>query len=118
MNNKLTPQEIDIIINKHTEAPFTGEYNDFYENGIYECRQCNLSLFDSQSKFNSGTGWPSFDDELKGNVKEIPDSDGNRIEIVCSGCNGHLGHVFRGEQITKKSTRYCVNSISLNFKHK
>jgi peptide methionine sulfoxide reductase msrA/msrB len=96
--------------------PFSGKFNSFYEDGIYICKKCNAPLFKSEDKFNSGSGWPSFDDTISGAVKEILDADGRRVEIVCANCGGHLGHVFRGEQFTPKSTRHCVNSISLNFK--
>jgi methionine-R-sulfoxide reductase len=114
-SNNLTQEEQRVIINRGTEAPFTGEYNSFYENGIYKCKQCDTPLFSSNDKFDSGTGWPSFDDIIQNNVKEIIDADGHRVEIVCAKCDGHLGHVFRGESITAKSTRHCVNSISLKF---
>lgn len=113
--NKLTPAEERVIIHKGTEMPFTGEYNKFYENGIYVCRQCETPLYTSESKFDSGCGWPAFDDEIPGRVKRVLDTDGRRTEIVCSECNGHLGHVFEGEQFTPKNTRHCVNSISLKF---
>jgi peptide methionine sulfoxide reductase msrA/msrB len=96
--------------------PFSGKYDGFYETGTYNCRKCNTPLFSSTAKFDSGSGWPSFDDTLAGAVKEIPDADGRRVEIVCATCGGHLGHVFHGEQITPKSTRHCVNSVSLDFK--
>ncbi len=111
----LTPEEKKIIIDKGTEKPFSGEYNDFYENGVYCCRQCGTMLYKSDSKFRSECGWPSFDDEVDGAVKRIPDPDGRRIEIVCAACNGHLGHVFEGERLTKKNVRHCVNSLSLRF---
>ena len=112
---KLTEEETRVIINKGTEYPYSGIYNDFKDNGIYNCKQCNTPLFKSESKFNSRCGWPSFDDAIDGNVKEILDIDGRRIEIVCNNCGGHLGHVFRGENFTEKNTRHCVNSISLSF---
>jgi methionine-R-sulfoxide reductase len=111
--NKLTPQEEQILLHQGTEAPFSGEYNDHKGQGIYTCKQCNQELFTSTAKFNSGTGWPSFDDAIAGAVSEV--TDGNRTEIVCSQCKGHLGHVFRGERMTEKSTRHCVNSLSLGF---
>jgi peptide-methionine (R)-S-oxide reductase len=112
---KLNPEEYHVIINKGTEAPFTGKYNAFYEEGFFCCKQCGNKLYNSDSKFNSSCGWPSFDDTISGAVKEIPDKDGKRTEIVCSNCGGHLGHVFRGENFTEKNTRHCVNSISLDF---
>lgn len=112
---KLTAEETRVIINKGTEYPYTGEYNDFKDKGIFHCKQCNTPLFQSTDKFNSGSGWPSFDDAIDNNVKEIPDADGMRTEIVCNTCGGHLGHVFKGEGFTDKQTRHCVNSISLTF---
>ena len=111
----LTPQLKRIICDKATEYPTTGVYNDFDEAGTYLCRQCGLALFRSQTKFHSGCGWPSFDEEIEGAVKYLPDPDGSRTEIVCARCQAHLGHVFRGEQLTQKNTRHCVNSASLDF---
>ncbi len=116
--NNLNEEEKYVILQKGTERAFTGEYFDAKEDGVYVCKQCDEPLFNSDSKFDSGTGWPSFDDAIKGAVKEIPDVDGRRIEIVCSNCGGHLGHVFKGESFTNKHTRHCVNSVSLNFKGK
>ena len=114
--NELNEKEKYVIENKGTEYPFTGIYNDFYEKGIFTCKKCDTPLYRSEDKFKSGCGWPSFDDEIKGTVKRVPDADGRRIEIVCATCGGHLGHVFEGEGFTSKNTRHCVNSISLNFK--
>ena len=113
--NKLNEFEKQVILDKGTERAFTGKYWDHKEDGTYICKQCNQPLFSSDAKFDSGTGWPSFDDALPGAVKELMDADGRRVEIVCSNCGAHLGHVFRGEGFTPKSTRHCVNSVSLNF---
>jgi methionine-R-sulfoxide reductase len=116
--NELNDEEKYVIENKGTEYPFTGKYNDFYEEGIFTCKKCNAPLYKSEDKFKSGCGWPSFDDEIEGAVKRVLDRDGRRIEIVCASCGGHLGHVFEGEELTAKNTRHCVNSISLNFEAK
>ncbi len=114
--NDLNEEEQYVILQKGTERAFSGEYFDHKEDGIYTCKQCNTPLFNSEAKFDSGTGWPSFDDIVEGAVKEVPDADGSRVEIVCANCGGHLGHVFKGENFTDKHTRHCVNSASLRFK--
>ncbi len=113
--NKLTPEEERVIVNKGTEYPGTGKLLNNKEKGTYTCKRCNNHLYLSDSKFDSHCGWPSFDDEIKGAVKHIPDADGMRTEIVCATCDGHLGHVFKGERLTAKNTRHCVNSVSMNF---
>ncbi|MDA3820801.1 MAG: methionine-R-sulfoxide reductase [Candidatus Delongbacteria bacterium] len=112
----LTPEEKQVIIKKGTEMPFSGKYNDHWQEGIYVCKRCGAELYRSTSKFDAGCGWPSFDDEIKGAVKRVPDANGRRTEIICNNCGAHLGHVFTGEEFTDKNTRHCVNSISMEFK--
>jgi len=112
---KLTEEEEEVIIHKGTEEPFTGKYFAFWERGTYVCKRCGTPLYHSESKFDPGCGWPSFDEEISDTVKRVPDADGVRTEIQCAKCGAHLGHVFIGENFTKKNTRHCVNSISVEF---
>jgi len=111
----LTPEEKYVILDKGTERPFTGKYVNTTDKGVYVCKQCGKPLFTSKDKFPSECGWPSFDDAIPGAVLSQPDPDGERVEIECANCHAHLGHVFKGEHFTNKNTRYCVNSISMEF---
>lgn len=113
--NKLNHEEERVIINKATEPPFIGKYDNFYEDGIYICRRCNAPLFSSKDKFDAGCGWPSFDASFPNAIRRVPDPDGIRTEIECANCGGHLGHEFTGEYLTDKNTRECVNSLSIRF---
>jgi len=114
-NKELTSEEKSVIVDKSTEMPFTGKYFAFWDKGTYVCKRCRTPLYRSENKFEAGCGWPSFDDEIPGAVKRIPDPDGLRTEIQCTTCGAHLGHVFTGERFTQKNTRHCVNSISMDF---
>jgi methionine-R-sulfoxide reductase len=113
--NELTDFETQVILNKATERPGSGEFDHFFEPGSYLCRRCNSLLYESKAKFDSGCGWPAFDDEVDGAVRRETDRDGRRIEILCANCDGHLGHVFLGEGFTDTDTRHCVNSVSMIF---
>lgn len=113
--NTLTDEESYVIVSRGTEAPFSGEYDNFFKDGTYVCRRCNAPLFSSKAKFDAGCGWPAFDDNFPGAIRRIPDPDGSRTEIRCAHCDGHLGHVFTGERFTKSDTRHCVNSLSIRF---
>ena len=113
--NELTPEEEYIIVHKGTEMPHTGELLHNKEKGTYICKRCNAPLYRSADKFESHCGWPSFDDEISGAVKRVTDADGRRVEILCTKCDAHLGHVFEGERFTPKDTRHCVNALSMTF---
>ena len=113
--NSLNAEERYVIEHKGTERPFTGEYDDFYEEGRYVCRKCNAELYRSVDKFDAHCGWPAFDKEVEGAVTRLPDPDGRRIEVECANCGGHLGHVFMGEGFTPTNARHCINSISMKF---
>jgi peptide-methionine (R)-S-oxide reductase len=113
----LTKKEREIIVDRGTERAFSGNYVDLFESGLYVCKACNNPLFESDSKFKSNCGWPSFDDEIKNSLIRIKDDSFGmqRVEICCANCKGHLGHVFKGERLTEKNLRHCVNSISIKF---
>ncbi|MGA1977750.1 MAG: bifunctional methionine sulfoxide reductase B/A protein [Bacteroidales bacterium] len=113
--NSLSKTDSEIIENKGTETPFTGEYTSYFEKGTYICKKCGSALYYSAAKFESSCGWPSFDDEIPGAINRTPDPDGLRTEITCAYCGAHLGHIFTGERLTAKNVRHCVNSASLVF---
>lgn len=112
---KLTKEEEEVIVNKKTEKPFSGKYDNFFKEGTYICKRCGRPLYKSEAKFDAGCGWPSFDSQINKAVERRLDKDGVRTEIVCSHCGAHLGNVFEGEGFTATNTRHCVNSISMKF---
>jgi len=116
--NNLTAFEKHVIVDKGTERAFSGKYVKTTDKGVYKCKVCDAALYRSDDKFDSHCGWPSFDDAIPGAIKEVPDRDGQRTEIVCANCGAHMGHVFKGEGLTRKNIRHCVNSVSLQFDRK
>jgi len=115
-HNELSDEEFRVLRKKGTELPFTGQYNNHFDKGIYRCRACDTPLYDSESKFESGCGWPSYDKALPGALEFIKDNSHGmiRTEIVCAKCGGHQGHVFN-DGPTSTGERYCVNSVSIHF---
>ncbi|MBY6188586.1 bifunctional methionine sulfoxide reductase B/A protein [Marinobacter hydrocarbonoclasticus] len=113
--NPLTDDERQVLEEKGTEAPFSGRFLTLDDNGTYCCRRCQSPLFRSEHKFEAGCGWPAFDDEIPGAVRRQTDADGRRTEILCAHCDGHLGHVFEGEQLTANNLRHCVNALAMSF---
>ena len=119
INNKLTQEELYVLKDKGTERPFSGEFDTFFEDGVYKCKNCKAELFKSESKYDAGCGWPSFFEAV--NEQAIIYKEDNsifgrpRTEILCANCEGHLGHVFEDGPKNKTGLRYCVNSISLDF---
>ena len=114
----LSTFEKQVLLHKATERPFSGQFVQTKADGTYSCKVCDTPLYRSDDKFDSHCGWPSFDDAIPGAIKEVPDADGRRTEIVCANCGAHMGHVFGGEGYTAKNVRHCVNSVSLNFQKK
>lgn len=115
INPNLTEFQKSVLLESNTERAYTGEYDDFYKEGNYVCKNCGNQLYSSQAKFDAGCGWPAFDDCYPESVEYVQDSDRRRTEIICKNCRAHLGHVFVGEKLTKTNTRHCVNSASISF---
>ncbi len=115
-HNELSDEEFRVLRKKGTEIPFTGKYNNHFDKGIYRCKACESPLYDSESKFESGCGWPSYDKALPGALEFIKDNSHGmiRTEIVCAKCGGHQGHVFN-DGPSSTGERYCVNSVSIRF---
>ena len=114
--SRLTPTQYAVLRNKGTDPPHRGEYDSLYDEGEYFCAGCDTLLYTSDMKFDCGCGWPGFWTNVPKAVREEPDADGSRVEILCNACNGHLGHVFRGEGFPNPlNERHCVNSTSLRF---
>ncbi|MDO8424697.1 MAG: peptide-methionine (R)-S-oxide reductase, partial [bacterium] len=111
----LTPEEKRVIVDKGTEAPYSGEYENFHKEGIYACKRCGAYLYRSSDKFDAHCGWPSFDDAVLGAIESSLDAGELSKEISCNRCQAHLGHVFSNENLTPKNIRYCVNSVSMKF---
>lgn len=120
VNNNLSDEQKFVLLDKGTEQPFSGELLHNKETGNYQCANCHSILFDSTAKFDSGTGWPSFDSAIPGSIKEVEDNSHGmrRTEVVCSVCGGHLGHVFNDGPKETTGMRYCINSLALNFDKK
>jgi len=116
---QLSDDEYVVLRQKGTERPFTGKYNMHFEKGTYTCMACSAPLFHSNTKFDSGCGWPSFDESIEGSIEYIRDTSHGmiRTEIVCTNCGSHLGHVF-DDGPTATGQRYCVNSVSIDFDKK
>ncbi|HWA32194.1 MAG TPA: peptide-methionine (R)-S-oxide reductase MsrB [Candidatus Paceibacterota bacterium] len=114
---ELTPDQFRILRQKGTEIPFSGEYDTLFDNGMYKCAACGAELFDSTHKYDSGCGWPAFDQAIPGSVTFTDDNSHGmrRVEVTCSRCGGHLGHVFPDGPKNTTGQRFCINSRSLKF---